>query len=600
MKTYHNEKKKFIYYIIMLMMLCLTCLVVFKGNVFAQGKRTYGNYEEIKVEASSTELGINGIKTLNGRHFKQGDYFKFEIRNSANAPAWQNLPDKTICEIKPTSGNTANIEFGTFTFEQSGTYIYVISEQHPQEAGTEIIPGITYDTTGYRLTIKVNTNVQTNQLEIKNIKIEKSLRQEVGTWTELYNGSQFPKQQYCNFTNTYTPLEQTVSLTGTKVLKNKKLSDYGKEQFKFILEAVGKKTADGNYKKDPTQPMPANSFDGVCTFKNLATGGIIIPGNTFTRNHVGIEYRYIITEWQPTNTGKYDGTPLDGAVKNNNGKWVYKGIVFDNHIHTVDMKAELVNEGNQEEIKVAISHDEHGANAAMRNFIFTNEYYASTSLNLMGTKILTGRNFVNGDTFTFNITPIANAPKPVDNLGNIVSQVNISPTNKNRASINFGTLKFDISNMDGQNEKIFEYKLTEQTGTIVGMTYDTHEKIVRIKVTNDGAGNMVSKVISDENSLKWINQYHASYSTKKPNDKLETDVIGDMVEKSDTLKENTNPSNDILKENSSLSNDVSKEKVKTLDEQEIVRYSGIGFISLLALYLLRKKNLVKSKEAVTK
>ena len=73
-----------------------------------------------------------------------------------------------------------------------------------------------------------------------------------------------------------------------------------------------------------------------------------------------------------------------------------------------------------------------------------------------------------------------------------------------------------------------------------------------------------------------------------------------MVEKSDTLKENTNPSNDILKENSSLSNDVSKEKVKTLDEQEIVRYSGIGLISLLALYLLRKKNLVKSKEAVTK
>ena len=54
-----------IYFYLLLNFRLLFWQVVFKGNVFAQGKRTYGNYEEIKVEASSTELGINGIKALN-------------------------------------------------------------------------------------------------------------------------------------------------------------------------------------------------------------------------------------------------------------------------------------------------------------------------------------------------------------------------------------------------------------------------------------------------------------------------------------------------------------------------------------------------------
>lgn len=490
---------------------------------------TLTNKKKQEVKATSAQLGINGIKTLEGRDFREGDKFRFEIRNSANAPKGQPLPDPAVCEINPASGNSANIEFGTFTFTQPGTYIYVISEYQPQQGGTEIIPGITYDTTGYRLTVVISKNEQTSELEVSNVRIEKSPRQEVGTWDEVYNGSTSPDTQYCNFTNTYSQLEQTVSLTGTKFLENKKLSDYGNDQFRFIVEAIGKKTADGNYEKDPAQPMPAGSVDRVYTAKNLVTGGIVLPATTFTKDHVGTEYRYTIREAQPTVDGTFTGAPLSDAYKVDSAtgepteaevtadgtvKWVYKGVVYDNHVHTVDAKAELVNESGQEEIKVAISHDAHGADGAMKHFIFTNVYHSDVSIELTGTKKLIGRSFAEGDAFTFSITPRSGAPVPVDDEGNKLTQVTIRPTGGTEAELDFGTVLFEVEDLGRDvNEKIFQYEVSEIQGDTDGMTYDTRQRIIQIKVTKGGSGRMNAELVSDQSDLTWNNHYNTGSLT---------------------------------------------------------------------------------------
>ncbi|MCJ7834848.1 Cna B-type domain-containing protein [Cuneatibacter sp. NSJ-177] len=516
------------------------------GGVTVDNKYDYSKYEgtvtvtltnkKQKLEVTSAELGINGIKTLTGREFQIGDKFKFEIRNSANAPANQPLPDKTVCEITPASGNSADIGFGTFTFKNPGTYIYVISEVLPQQGGAEIIPGVTYDTTGYRLTVDVTNDDTAKELKISNVKIESSPRQEAGAWTEIYNGAALPGQQYCNFTNTYTSLEQTISLTGTKVLENKKLADYGNDQFKFIVEAVGRKAADGSYEKDPDQPMPAGSADGVYTCKNLVTGGIVLANNTFTQQHVGKEYRYTIREAQPTADGTFNGAPLEGAYKvdivtgaptneevtaDGTIKWVYKGVTFDNHVHTIDVTAgKVTNDAGQEDIKVSVTHDTHNTSgSAMQNFVFINKYNSDASIALTGTKKLTGRDFAAGDAFTFDIIPMFDAPVPVDGEGNELTQVTIEPTGGTEAAIDFGTLLFDVTDLGTDvDEKIFSYSVSERNGDAEGMTYDSRQRIIQVKVTKGGTGKMSAELVSDQSELIWNNVYQSTPVTPDPDE----------------------------------------------------------------------------------
>ena len=52
-------------------------------------------------------------KHLENRAFQEGDKITFTIiRNDTSAP----MPEKTSVEITPTSGNNADVDFGTITY----------------------------------------------------------------------------------------------------------------------------------------------------------------------------------------------------------------------------------------------------------------------------------------------------------------------------------------------------------------------------------------------------------------------------------------------------------------------------------------------------
>lgn len=139
---------------------------------------------------------------------------------------------------------------------------------------------------------------------------------------------------------------------------------------------------------------------------------------------------------------------------------------------------------------------------------FTNIYGAS--IDLTGTKMLKGRNFEEGDTFTFKIEPQNNAPAPVDDDGDALKEVKIQPTSgENSAEIDFGTIYFTPEHLDdGENEKTFTYTITEQPGSIDGMTYDTASRTVQIQVTREEDGSMTAKVVDpDSDELSWTNTW---------------------------------------------------------------------------------------------
>ena len=144
---------------------------------------------------------------------------------------------------------------------------------------------------------------------------------------------------------------------------------------------------------------------------------------------------------------------------------------------------------------------------------FTNIY--GTSVDLTGTKTLSGRDFQSGDTFTFTITPKGGAPDPVDDKGERLTGVTIQPTSGKSAKIDFGTIYFDPDDLEGAEggTKTFTYTITEQAGSIDGMTYDTALRTVLIEVKLQKDGSVTAEVVKSESSaLSWTNTW------KEPDD----------------------------------------------------------------------------------
>ena len=144
---------------------------------------------------------------------------------------------------------------------------------------------------------------------------------------------------------------------------------------------------------------------------------------------------------------------------------------------------------------------------------FTNIY--GTSVDLTGTKTLSGRDFQSDDTFTFTITPKGGAPDPVDDNGKSLTKVTIQPTSGEKsAEIDFGTIYFTPEVLgEGEKAKTFTYTITEQPGSIDGMTYDTASRTVQIQVTREEDGSMTAKVVDpDSDELSWTNTW------KEPDD----------------------------------------------------------------------------------
>lgn len=136
---------------------------------------------------------------------------------------------------------------------------------------------------------------------------------------------------------------------------------------------------------------------------------------------------------------------------------------------------------------------------------FTNIY--GTSVGLTGTKTLEGRDYREGDTFTFTITPGKGAPAPKDDDGQPLNKVTIEPVSGDSAEIDFGTIHFEATDLGGEEEKTFSYTITEQAGSIDGMTYDTTPRTVQIKVTTL-EGSMKAEVVDPEDGKpSWTNTW---------------------------------------------------------------------------------------------
>ena len=231
------------------------------------------------------------------------------------------------------------------------------------------------------------------------------------------------------------------------------------------LQFKGKKTLEGRELAGGDFEFEITDGDGkqLWTGKNDKDGNIPYP--TFTYTSSGKEYKYIIKE-----------TSEDG-----------KGTTVDTKEYTVTVKTIDNGDGI---LTVETTGDKY------EELNFANKYEATAELQFKGKKTLEGRELA-GDDFEFEIT---------DGDGKQLW------TGKNDKDGNIPYPKFTYVKNSEQDDtaKEFKYTIRETSKDGKGITVDTKEYAVTVKLTDNGDGTLAVETAGDKyEELNFTNKYEA-------------------------------------------------------------------------------------------
>lgn len=202
-------------------------------------------------------------------------------------------------------------------------------------------------------------------------------------------------------------------------------------------------------------------------------------------------------------TGKNaaDGTITMGAVKYDkpgkhtytlrevNGGTTSKGVTYSDAKFTIVTTITDNGDGT-----LSAQHVLKNAEAA----IFKNTYNVTpleTELDFGLSKAIDGRDWTDGDEFSFTITAPEGAPLPDP----ATVTVNKRDAKDGIAAIKFGKIHYAAAGT-------YKYEIRENAGSTVGMTYDAHVATAEVTVTEDSDGTLTANVTKKENG-RFTNTY---------------------------------------------------------------------------------------------
>lgn len=248
------------------------------------------------------------------------------------------------------------------------------------------------------------------------------------------------------FTNTYnvTPVETSVTdqITANKVLTGRELKE---GEFSFELVEGDKVVATGT-----------NAADGAITMGKVAYDK---PG----------KHTYTLREANGGTTSK--------GITYSDAKYTIETTITDNGDGT--LKAEHVLKGTEP--------------AEFKNTYNVTPLDAELDFDL--SKVISGREWTDGDEFSFTITAPDGAPLP-DPATVTVSK---HDAKDGIAAIKFGKIRYTATGT-------YKYEIRENAGSTVGMTYDAHVATAEVTVTENGDGSLTANVTKKENG-RFTNTY---------------------------------------------------------------------------------------------
>lgn len=363
----------------------------------------------------------------------KGEDFAFTLQQQS-APANVSNADQT-----KRNDRQGNIRFDQLSFPLVGTYVFTMSEQDTT------VPGVTKDGTVATITYVVKDVDHTGKLTV----VSKTVTPTTGA-----NGKNI------TFTNHYSPKNVGYSISGVKNIVNTDTATSRVPQdgeFKFQLNAVSARDADGNAISMNDMPMPVGSQNGTQTVSNKGSG-FTFGQMVYTMPGV---YTYHVKE-------------LAGTDKTIG----YSTQEYDVTVTVTDQDGMLAATADRQ----------------TNDIRFDNTYTPTpVSVRLEAAKHLTGRD-LNDNEFSAELK---------DSNGNLLQAKQFArvprdaQSDKVTAREGDGTLEFDKLTFDKTG--VYTYTVDEQDGTLGGVAYDTTSHTVTITVTEDTKSHKLAASVAYSN-----------------------------------------------------------------------------------------------------
>ena len=466
-----------------------------------------------KYSSKKTSAAFDVTKVLTGRNLKDQE-FEFELKNDATGAVEDTAKNNTA----------GKVQFKTLEYDKAGVYKYTITEKNNK------LGGVTYDNTEIKVTVTV---------------------------TDDGKGNLVAKVEYANdkrtFNNTYTPQATSATFDVTKELTGRKLKA---QEFEFELKEDGKPNVLQTAKNDAQGKVQfqaitydkAGDYHYTITEKNNGLTGVTYDSsevkvtvkvtddgkgklsttvtydggkktfkNTFTPKEITVplkvtkaltgrnlqddEFEFELYDVRnnllETVKNKADGTiPFTALKFTKAGRYNYTikekdgkvpGVDYDKQPIKVTISVQQEEDGQLVVNVIYLGLDESGKNPISKQG-FTNKYTAKgTEATFSVTKKLTGRALKDGE-FSFELKEDGKA--------------DVLQTKKNDKD---GKVQFDA--IKYQTVGTHKYTITEKNTGLGGVTYDTKTIKVTVEVTDDGKGQLVSKVTYENNDQTFNNTY---------------------------------------------------------------------------------------------
>ncbi len=473
---------------------------------------------------SSVTDQITATKTLTGRDLKEGE-FSFELVEGNDVVA------------RGTNAADGKITMDKITYTEAGTHTYTL-----REVKVDADNGITYSTAAYTVVTTV-TDDGNGKLTVKHElqDVEKAIFENAYSVTPVNSSV----TDQITATKSLTGRDMTAGEFSFELVKDGKVVATGKndadgkivmdkitydkagEHTYILREAKGAEgngitydsttytivttvTDDGNGKltvkhelqganeakfNNSYKPNPdESSVTDQITAKKVLTGRDLKEG----------EFSFELVEdgeVVATGTNAADGTITMGAVKYDkpgkhtytlrevNGGTTSKGVTYSDAKFTIVTTITDNGDGT-----LSAQHVLKNAEAA----IFKNTYNVTpleTELDFGLSKAIDGRDWTDGDEFSFTITAPEGAPLPDP----ATVTVNKRDAKDGIAAIKFGKIHYAAAGT-------YKYEIRENAGSTVGMTYDAHVATAEVTVTEDSDGTLTANVTKKENG-RFTNTY---------------------------------------------------------------------------------------------
>ena len=425
-------------------------------GVPADSKQTSEDTVTIKNKEIPAKVTLEAYKTLTGKGLTANAYtFNLWDENGVN----------TGNPIQTKQNDVdGKITFDEISFTKEGTYTYYITEALPEEAnGANPYKGVTYDTTVYKATVKVDWVEGTGLV----------INKDTGVTYEKVGGTGTVNEP--TFINTYSA-SGFWTPEGTKTLTGRDMKDG--ETFTFLV-------------KDKEEIVSTGTATGVAGQQLV---NINFEPIDYTLADAGNTYTYTIVEEKA-------GQKLNG-------------VTYDSTTYTVEVTVTDLGDGT-----LGVTPTYKNGNATVNSADFTNSYvptqikYAPmVGKTLTGDALPKSGTTDGSKTFTFTLkkgifTPDDGAEMPTE----ADCTKTITLTKGTADTDAYGETKF--GEITFKKAGTYTFTINETKGNDKGIQYDEAVWTLTVTVTDDGNGNL-SKTVTYSKPDTEPNSDKASFTNK--------------------------------------------------------------------------------------